>query len=414
MTTFDKLKNLFETKSRGFDDKVNNIYKEFYFDVNSKTKNDDIGDNKGYFSFANSGYIKNPVAFRAVNIITHTAGAIKLFIVENREGRSFNVHEHPLKSLITRPNPFMTIVDFIETIIYNFLIGGNAFVLMVRNALGSVKELYVLNPNDMTIITDQTNSFVTGYNYSNGDKTKEYRINQLTGECDILHLKNFHPTNNIYGLSYFEAAANIIDQHNSAIQWNKNLMKNSACPSGALVYNPDKKSTLTTAQRNELRKELDRSYSSADNSGRVLILEAGFDWKEMSKTPKDMDFSEADKIAVQHIANVFGVPVQLLNSTESSSYNNYIEAKRALYENTVLPLLNKIILSIFNNWICPNFGKDFSVIYKEEEIPSLSYKYEQQLKNLHESDFLTINEKRKILGFDPIPGGDTLMNVNKN
>jgi HK97 family phage portal protein len=225
-----------------------------------------------------------------------------------------------------------------------------------------------------------------------------------------LHIKNFHPINNIYGLSPFEAAADVIDQHNSAIQWNKNLMKNSARPSGALVVNPTKNDSgmLTPDQRDALRDEINCAFASSLNSGRPMILEGGLEWKELSISPKDLDFANADKIAVRQIANAFGVPIQLLNEIDGSSYNNYLEGKRALYENTVLPLLNKIVSSVFNNWLCPTFGKNLQVVYKEEEIPALSYKYEQQLKNLHESNFLTINEKRRSLGLDPIDGGDKL------
>ena len=412
MKIFDKIKDAFSDAPIDKDsmEYKSNAYQEAYFNFASSNLHGGLGEIRTYQSFSDNGYSKNPIAFRAVNLITHTAAAIPLFVMHCKDCKSYNITEHSLSRLIEKPNPFTSMVDFMETIIYYLLISGNAFVLKVHDLNGELNELYVLHPNDVEILTDSTNSSVVGYRYRNGSKLKEYMINRINGNCDILHLKNFHPSNQTTGLSPFEAAADAIDQHNAAMKWNKALMKNGARPSGALIVKEGKNSSgyLTPEQRNFLKQELDDMYSGPQNSGRPILLEGCLEWKELGISPKDLDFANADKIAVRHIANAFGVPVQLLNDHESSSYNNYIEAKRALYENTVLPLLNKIVTNVFNNWVCPIFGKGFIVTYREDDIPALTYKKEQMLNNLKNSDFLTINEKRAILGFDPVEGGDRL------
>jgi HK97 family phage portal protein len=414
MKIFNKIRDVFSDalfEEDGIEYKNNDFCRESHFNFGSSNNLDgDLNETRTYYAFSDKGYSRNPIAFRAINLITHTASSIPLFVMHCRDCKNYNITDHNLSRLVERPNPFTSKVDFIELIIYHLLINGNAFVLKVHDLNGDVNELHVLHPSSVEVLTDRSCSFVAGYVYRNGSKVKEYMVNRVDGSCDILHLKNFHPNNQVLGLSPFEAAADAIDQHNATMKWNKSLMKNSARPSGALFVKDSKNSGgyLNAEQRNRLESELENFHRGETNSGRPLLLEGGLEWRELSVSPKDLDFVNSDKIAVRHIANAFGVPVQLLNDSESSSYNNYIEAKRSLYENTVLPILNKIVTNVYNNWICKSFGKDFFVTYREEEIPALTYKKEQMLNNLKNSDFLTINEKRAAFGLDPIEGGDKL------
>ena len=301
------------------------------------------------------------------------------------------------------------LIDFIEMIIYQLMINGNAFLLKIHDIENKICEIYNLNPDNIEFLFDKGGNTIIGYRYhkENG-RFKDYKIDRITNECDILHLKNFNPNDNLYGLSPFTAAIGAIEQHNAAMEWNKSLLKNGARPSGALIVKNDKNSFLTDAQRNELKKEIDYLFSGTENTGRPILLEGGIEWKDLGISPKELDFVNSDQIAVRHIANAFGVPIQMLNNSESSSYNNYLEGKKSLYENTILPLLNKIISNVYNHWVCNCFGSEYFVTYNEDDIPALSYKKEQILNNLKNSDFLTINEKRAIFGFDPIAGGDKL------
>lgn len=362
-----------------------------------------------YTNYATKGYTKNPVAFRAINIIAHTTSAIPLIVMKQEKNKKYNLIGDPLSNLVNQPNPYTSKVDFIETIIYQLLINGNAFLLKIRDSGNRIQEIYNLNPDNIEFLFDNGGYAVTGYRYhkENG-KSRDYRIDRLTNDCDILHLKNFNPNDEIYGLSPFAAASNAIEQHNAVIEWNKSLLKNGARPSSALMIKNSKDFPLTDSQRNELKKELDYLFSGPSNTGRPILLDGGMEWKDLSISPKELDFASSDQIAIRHIANAFGVPVQMLNSPESTSYNNYLEGKKSLYENTVLPLLNKIISNIYNHWVCNCFGPEYFVTYNEDDIPALSYKKEQLLNNLKNSNFLTINEKRAILGFDPIPDGDKL------
>ena len=54
-----------------------------------------------------------------------------------------------------------------------------------------------------------------------------------------------------------------------------------------------------------------------------------------------MSLIEQYNASIKDLCNIYNVPVTLLNNTESSTYNNVKEAKKALYQNCVIPELIK-------------------------------------------------------------------------
>lgn len=124
--------------------------------------------------------------------------------------------------------------EFFEAAYASKLISGNSYIQAIRNNNQMVEELYLLRADRMAIIAGKT-CIASGYRYTIGDKFIDFKVNPLTGQSDILHLKNFHPLDDWYGLSAVEAAAYSIDQHNQAGQWNQSLLQNGARPSGALI-----------------------------------------------------------------------------------------------------------------------------------------------------------------------------------
>ncbi len=150
----------------------------------------------------------------------------------------------------------------------------------------------------------------------------------------------FHPLDDHYGLSPIEAAARAVEIHNAGGGWTKALLDNAARPSGALIYKgPDGAPGLSEEQFARLKRELEDAYQGATNAGRPMVLEGGLDWRAMSYTPADMDFTGLRNAAAREIALAFGVPPMLLGIPGDNTYSNYREANLALWRQTILPLV---------------------------------------------------------------------------
>jgi len=148
-------------------------------------------------------------------------------------------------------------------------------------------------------------------------------------------------------------------------------------------------------------------YQGAANAGRPLLLEGGLKWQAMSFSPADMDFIESKHVSAREIALAFGVPPMLLGIPGDNTFANYQEANRALWRQTILPLLDKTADAL-NGWLTPKFGDGLRLAYDLDAIPALSAEREALWSRIEAASFLTLNEKRRTAGLGPVEGGDSV------
>ncbi len=358
-----------------------------------------------YDRLADEGYQKNVIAYRCIRLISQSAAAVPFALYQNKQ----RLESHPLLDLLQRPNPTQGGAELFEALFSFSLIAGNSYLEAVGPASRSPRELWTLRPDRMRIIPG-TQGVPEAYRYTVNGKWVDFTADPFTGRAAVLHIKNFHPRDDWYGMSPLEAAATSIDQHNDAARWNMSLLQTGGRPSGALVYTPahaDAPDTLTTEQRQSIKAELERYYSGPENAGRPLILEGGLDWKEMSLTPKDMDWLAGKDVSAREIALAFHVPAQLVGIAGSQTFANFEQARLALFDDAVLPLLDHVKDEL-NNWLVPQFGEGLHLDFDIDKVEALALRRQQVWDRLAQADFLTANEKRAALGYAAIAGGDTL------
>lgn len=355
-----------------------------------------------YDRLSDEGYRKNVVAYRCIKLIAQNAAAVP-WIVYKGKNKKRELESHPLINLLTRPNPSQGGAELFEALYSFFLISGNAYLEAVGPGYGSPLELWTLRPDRMRVVPGK-NGTVDSYRYSVGGQSKDFPVPPLGGMAAVMHLKAFHPLDDWYGMSPLEAAAVSIDQHNDAAKWNASLLQTAGRPSGAIVYRPsgaDAPDTLTADQRQALKHELEHHFSGADNAGRPLILEGGLDWREMSLSPKDMDWLAGKDVSAREIALAYHVPAQLIGVAGSLTFSNFEQARLALYDDAVLPLLDRVKDGL-NSWLAPQFGDDLYIDYDLDKIEALAPRRQEVWARLASADFLTVNEKREALGYDPV------------
>ncbi|WP_338406132.1 MULTISPECIES: phage portal protein [unclassified Wolbachia] len=366
---------------------------------------------RDYVSFAEEGYIKNVIAFRAINMIANAASSVPLTLCQLTDQGKSQLKAHPLLKLLYSPNPMTSKSEFIEGIVTYRLVNGNSYILMVesQNNRKPPTELYLLRPDRVEIVPGRNNVPYI-YRYAINNNSYDFKVDKLTGCSAVLHLKTFNPLNDWYGLSPIEAAAYSIDQHNQAGAWNQAMLQNGARPSGAIVVKSAKDGSggsLSQEQYQRLKEQINDHYSGPVNAGRPILLEGGLEWKEMSLSPRDMDFIESKHSSARDIALAFGVPPQLLGIPGDNTYSNLVEARLSLWEQTVLPTLENIICHL-NSWLIPRFGEDLCLSYDKDAIEILMEKRQKLWKYVENASFMTLNEKREAFGLPPLPGGDEL------
>ena len=204
-----------------------------------------------YSDLAREGYLKNAIVYRCVNEISKGAGSVEYCI---KSGDTM-LEQHPLLSLIDRPNPLQSNSEFFNALFGYLLLSGNAYVLKVGSELGKPKELHLLRP-DRIVINGGKKPIPESYDYViNGRVQQSFQVDQDTGFSELKHIKLWNPLDDYYGCSPLSAAAVEVDQHNLSSKHNINLLNNGARPSGAVIFKPKDESgfavNLTEGQRLE-------------------------------------------------------------------------------------------------------------------------------------------------------------------
>lgn len=359
-----------------------------------------VWSGRNYAKFADEAYCRNVVAHRAIAMIARGAASIPIQAFERLPDGTRRLLDLPiLRQLLSQPNPALSGQQFFENLYSYRLIGGNAYVQSVGPVGEPPRELHLLRPDRVQIIAG-AGGLPAAYRYTVDQEARDYPVDRLSGASRILHLKDFHPTHDWYGLSPVEAAAYSIDQHNQAAAWNQSLLQNGARPSGALVVKMDGNGTLSEEQFTRLKQQVDEQFSGPENAGRPMLLEGGLDWREMSLSPKDMDFIEAKNSAARDIALAFGVPPQLLGIPGDNTYANLAEARLALWEQTILPLVQGT-LNALEGWLGNALGYRLDLAPDTDRISALAPRRESLWDRLRQADFLSEDEKRAALGYGP-------------
>ncbi len=346
-------------------------------------------------SLTKTGFQGNPMGFRAVKLISEAAAAMPL-ILQDAERR---YEQHPILSLMARPNGAQGRADLLEAIYGHLLLSGNAYIEAVGDG-GLPAELHVLRSDRMTVVPGP-DGWPMAYDYTVGGR--KHRFAMGPDLQPICHLKTFHPQDDHYGLSPLQAAAVAVDVHNSASAWSKALLDNAARPSGAIVYRgTDGQAQLSNDQYDRLVAEMEMHHQGARNAGRPMLLEGGLDWKPMGFSPSDMEFQKTKEAAGREIATAFGIPPMLMGITGDATYANYQEANRAFYRLTVLPLVTKVTAGL-SAWLAGFTGEMIELRPDLDQIPALFAERDAQWLRVGSADFLTPQEKRLLLGLPALP-----------
>ena len=332
-----------------------------------------------------SGVIGNPVAQRAMRLVSDGAGATAL-----KASGTEDVAR--VLALVGHASAGQGLV---ETLACHLLLHGNGYVQVIAGADGIPAELFALRPERVSVEAD-ARGWPAAYLYRVGDSVTRLSPEDAAGRTSVLHLKSLHPLDDHYGLGCIGAAAGAVAIHNAATVWNKALLDNAARPSGAMVYDPGDGSVMSPDQFERVKREMEIAFAGAANAGRPMLLEGGLDWKAMSLTPAEMDFVGLKAAAAREIALAFGVPPMLLGLPGDNSYANYREANKALWRQTILPLVGKIGCGLAQGlggwWPGVRIEADL------DAVPALADERAALWERVAAADFLSAEEKKALLG----------------
>jgi HK97 family phage portal protein len=339
------------------------------------------------------GYAKNMTVYACVRTIASAVAGLDVTLYRQKKNGIEEIETHDILDLLQKPgSDFVSGANFLEAIAINLLLAGNAYILKLRvGERGKPVSLTLLRPDLVQV------------HWSNEIDYYEYASSKKYDPADVIHIREYNPLNPFLGLSRLRVAEMGIEADNEAHIWNLKLLRNNMRLEG--VFKVDQK--LTEQQLEALQKRLE-NYEGALNAGKAMVLQAGMDWKQMSISPKDMDWINAIKQNRREICAVFGVPPELLGDAQQKTYSNYKEARRAFYQETVIPFA-QLLFAGLTKGLASEWGDDLVIDFDRDAIDALQEDRAEQYNYLNTAWWLSVNEKREATKYSNVPGGDQIM-----
>lgn len=407
----------FSKKNQNTNEQYNRaIYNWLGNSVLWNTENDD--------SYITQGYQKNATIYSLINLITKAATTIPFQVYEKTNENDYKrykaltsgmmdaasiqkasllqknalieLQDTELHKILERPNPAQSYNAWLTELIAFGKLTGNRYIYGIGPDtganVGKFTELYVMPSQVMEIISNGIMEPVSKYKL-------EYNGTKYIDASEICHIKDFNPYydgtgSHMYGQSPLRAGLRSLTTNNEAVQTGVKYLQNQTAR-GLLT---SEMGDINEVQAQQLKDKFRRQHQGSDNAGDIIITPNKMSWVNFGLNASDVSLIAQYNASIKDLCNIYNVPVQLLNNTESSSYNNMKEAKKALYQNAVIPELIKIKDEL-NRWLAPKYGDKLCIEFDFSVIPEMQEETEKIVNQLSKAWWITPNEKRSAMNY---------------
>ena len=352
-----------------------------------------------FVAFATEGYRDNPTV-RACIMAKQKAAIECPIILVNEKGEA--VENHPILSLLNKPNPMQSWEKFLTQMIGSHDIAGEGDVLKI--GIGQSVELWPLRP-DWLDITTFSMGLPVSCSYTPSDTYEESTVKQYQFS-ELMIWAEYNPLFRWRGLSPLYSAAYSIDTLNEYAKSNKAMLENGMTPSGVLWTD----SEVSDTSFNRLQEQFNGKYAGAKNSGKPMILDGGLKWQGMSFSPRDMEFVSGKRLSQLDVCQVLRVPPQIIGIEGSQTFANYEQARAAFYEDEVIPMVNGLLSELLG-FLRKDFKlpPTYKLIVDTDGITALEPRRAERNKVIDGLTSLKVDEKRAAMGYESAEGGDVIL-----
>jgi HK97 family phage portal protein len=321
-----------------------------------------------------------------------------------------HVSKGAIPDLFASPAPGLTYSRFMHRVIADMSVFGSCYCLMLESP-GDVKSIVPVPP---------INVQPRGGNLLEAD---QYDVTIGAGPAkpfpseQVLHFRRYNPTDARAGLSPLEPLRAILREEYESSRYRKKLWTKDARMGGFIVRPPDAL-PMDDDARKSLRSGLDTFSKGGRNEGSWMVLEEGEDPKPIAFSPRDAEFIEGRKLALETVCRAYNIPVAVLGLSQTATYASQREFHAALYRDTLPPYTRMIedeFMLKLVPWVTGTTTSDIYLEFNLEE--KLRGSFEEQAQMLQQAvggPYMTRNEARARLNLPKVddPQADELVITN--
>lgn len=329
--------------------------------------------------------------WRGLQLVGSAIGSMPFTIQEEDEnGNVTNRKDHALYRLINmEPHPFYSTFDFLQAVIFQVLLRGNAIIVINRTARfgsGRPVSLRLIKFDEVLNIAEDIEEGIVYYTIQGYDyklpHTEVIHIKGLT-EDGIMGLDTLKWNRETFGLA--------LSQKKSSAAYHRNGTHSDGFLSTDMQLKP------------ETRKDVETAWRDKNQTGETPFLTGGVKWNSISVTPKDIQLLEGIQFNVYEAARILGISPHLLFAMDRANFSN-VETLSLEFAKYTLRFLVERIEQEFNRKI---FRKSEEGTFKvnlnmDAFLRGDTDARTKYLEGLIDRGVLSIDEARKIEGFNSL------------
>lgn len=341
------------------------------------------------------------ISFLADNIASLP---LKCYVREQDGGRRRD-RDSALALLLERPNAWTTTHELIRDTVSEFLLYDDTVWLTLPADTPSGWQIVAV-PNEW--FTAKT---LDGLTIDHIKIESAYGIVDEIKPEDFLRFCGWSPDGSAYASCRIDALKEILAEQISAWAFRGGIWKNQGRIQQWISRPAD--TPWGEGARARFAESWKSKFSSdkGTDTGGTPLLEDGMRLETTTFNAREAQWVEATKLSREDVAAVFHVNPGMIWSGEGQSYASAKENARALYADTLSPLLDMLTERI-NAFLVPRLGLD-STHYCEFDLDAkLQGSFEERASVMQSSvgaPWLTRNEARAMLNLPAIDGGDELV-----
>lgn len=359
-----------------------------------------------FLTHVGEGYDKSELVFRCINegATSLPEGTLRVYDALGRRGEP--LQDHPLRTLLSAPNPLLTEFELFEVTALHLDLAGNAFWEIVRDRAGRVSELWPLRPDKVHL---KRGVHQLSYGYVVGSKIVP---------VEAVHFRLPSPVDPLVGTPPMRSALRMTAVDNQATSFVKALLGNSAIP-GVVVTMGD----LETVLDDEVTRRLSEKWKArfgGRRRGEPAFLQTGMDVKQIGLNLKDLEFPDLRGVAESRICMAFETPPMLVGAKvglEHATYSNMGEARKSFWEQKIMPrqrrIRDTIALQLLPLVDPGGRGRrKVSLRWDNSEVTALRESEESRWTRATEglrAGGMTVNDWRREVGLPDVTGGDVFL-----
>ncbi len=270
--------------------------------------------------------------WRAIKILSEGVASLKWDVIEEDEnGNKRIAKDHIVYKLLHEPSELYTGFSWREMMQSNIELHGNGYTVIIRDRItGAPKELRHFRP-------DQVKPYLKNgqllYELTNAENKKA-----VVFSADVIHIPSLAVDGDgITGKSPLTVHKESLGLSIATTKYGAKFFKNGAHIAGYLTT----EGKLDDKAAKRMSKSWKMRYTGVEKVGTTPVLEQGLKYQPLSLSPHDAMFIETNKVNVEDVARIFGVPLHLLGDLKNATFSNIEHQSQEFVMHTLRPRVKR-------------------------------------------------------------------------